>query len=183
MGTALSSRGTASLSEILVNGEATWNRLLNTGSQSPLTSGQIQLAYFVAQVTEYVTAITTGCEGTAAGTVTANAIGIYSVNTGTGNLTLLSSVADNTLWTSTYSVYTQTLSAPLLKQAGVTYAIGCLSIAVTEPTLTGVNVAGSSANFSSKTLADVTGQTGLPSSISGASALNSYYAPWAALTH
>lgn len=133
------------------------------------TLGQLLLAYFNAQRTETVGHVATETGGTAAAGLTTAAIGAYSVDA-LGNLTLLASVSDLTLWTGTFTLYTRAWSVAWPKTAGLTYAIGVLAAGTTPPALSGSAVTGNFANQAPLMCAiGGTGLSSLPASVAAGS--------------
>ncbi|MBN2445530.1 MAG: hypothetical protein JXO22_02310, partial [Phycisphaerae bacterium] len=112
-------------------------------------------------------------------------IGIYSVDAGTGDLTLVASTANDTaLWIAANTAYTKALSASFSKTAGSQYAVGVLCVgASTAPTMVGQSaIAATEAALSPRLSGLVSGQTDLPSNITAGSVAASSNIPYAVLT-
>ncbi len=123
--------------EPLASGESIFPRVTLAGGPQ-LATGQLQLSYWKAATSGLATSVTTNTTGTGAAGLTYAAIGIYSVDS-SGNLTLIGSTADlhTTLWLSTFTPYTSTLTTPFPRSAGSRYAAGMLAVGATPPSLTG----------------------------------------------
>jgi hypothetical protein len=154
----------------LTSGESIIDRLNVSGAGQP-DSGTVFLSYFTAIKTETCNKVVTATNGTAASGLTTAALGIYSVASN-GNLTLLSSVSDTTMWTSTYTTYTRNWGVSFSKVAGVRYAFAVLAAGSTTPSLN-YSIPGFS-GIAPILLGTVTGQTSLPSTISSGSVGGDY---------
>lgn len=135
-------------------------------------SGTMRFTFFRARRTGTVSSVVLQSGSVAAATPTLIRIGLYAEDA-SGNLTLVGSTTnDTTLFASTFTSYTKTLSTPWTgKVANSRYALGILVLAGTTPTLYGVPGSPSgglpySEMFRSpKFQANLTGQTDLPSSV------------------
>lgn len=157
--------------DLLTNGESSFPRISISQSNSS-GSGNLRLAFFTARKTETITQVVafTGTTAAAA-TPTLCRIGIYSV-AANGDLTLVASTAnDTTLFASTSTAYTRTLSASWSKVAGTRYAIGALVVSgATMPMLIGTSVIVSAVAAGPPLIsAAISGQTDLPASVLSAS--------------
>lgn len=123
----------------LSSGESTIPRLMVHTTGVVSTSQYLRLTYFKARKTETITKVRT-ITGTAATGSTLCRVGIYSVD-GSGNLTLVASIANDTnLWIAANTAYESTLSASWSKVRGTTYAVGVLWVGSgTAPTFRGNN--------------------------------------------
>jgi hypothetical protein len=99
----------------------------NTGT---MVSGRLHLHYFTAERTEAISQIETYSGATAAGaTPTLIRLGIYSIDTVTGDGTLVASIAnDLTLYVATFTTYLRSLTSTFSKVRGARYAIGTLVV-------------------------------------------------------
>lgn len=142
-----------------------------------MTSGTLRLCYFTALKTETIATIRAVCAGTAAGaTPTLVRYGVYSVDPGTGDLTLIAStVNDTALFAANNTQYPKALSATWDKVAGTRYAIGLLVVtAAAAPTIDGAAFSGGSAEMGAgpRISGNKTGETDLPATITDASLTN-----------
>jgi hypothetical protein len=112
----------------LASGESVFPRVATGATQTP-TSGQMIFGCWTAMTTGTATTVTTVSGGTAAATLTYAAVGIYSVDS-SGNLTKITDTGDlhTTLWASTYTGYTSTLSPSFSRVAGSRYAVAVLAV-------------------------------------------------------
>lgn len=156
---------------LLASGEASLQRDFASVAAT-LSSGILRLRYFTARKTESVTKVRTYTGNTAAAATPAPPtlcrVGIYSVNTGTGALTLVASIAnDTTLWAATQTAYESTLSATWSKVAGTRYAAGLLCVTgATAPTVAAGSISSNPIVGRSPRLAGSVGsQTDLPASL------------------
>lgn len=160
----------------LATGEANVPRL-NLAAMSQIATQALALTYFTAQKTETINAVKTYSGGTAGASLTLARIGVYS-EAANGDITLVASIAnDTTLWTSTNTTYTRSLSASWSKTAGQRYAVGVLAVGTTMPNFYGINlsnaaVLGNVLGGSPRIYGQVASQTDLPSSVSAASIAN-----------
>jgi hypothetical protein len=159
----------------LTVGESVIDRRYGGITGISLTSGTIRFTYFQAEKTETCTQIRSITDGTAAAaTPTLAKMGVYSVNTSTGDLTLLSASANDTaLWNATSSPFTKSLGGGtgFAKVAGTWYACADLIITgTTAPNLAGTqHQVGSVMASAPRWTSALTGQTDLPSSVTSAS--------------
>lgn len=148
-------------------GEEVFPRLLSSGGNQPPT-GILVLSYFYARKTETVTRLMTLTNQTAAATVSYAAMGVYSIDTG-GAASLIGQTAnDTTLFNATYQKWTRNLLAPFQKTRGQRYGFAHLVLAATTPVFAAVNSNGHYVDLAPKMAAEVSGQTGLPASITNA---------------
>jgi hypothetical protein len=116
-------------------GEASCDRQKLRSSTTALTSGAIELAYFVATKSETINSLTLYSTGTAASGLTLARYCVYSVASN-GDLSLVASTTtDTTLLTTTNTAYPKALAAPWAKVAGQPYAVGVLLVGTTMPTM------------------------------------------------
>jgi hypothetical protein len=154
----------------LTSGEATIDRRYGGITGVTITSGTVRFTYFQAEKSETVTQIKSVTDGTAAAaTPTIARMGVYSID-GAGNLTLITSSANDTaLWNATSSPFTKALGGGTgyAKVAGTWYAIGDIIVtAVATPTLAGTqHQVGSIMQTAPRLTAAFAGQTDLPSSV------------------
>lgn len=155
----------------LTTGESTISRRAVCASTVSSGNGNLRLTYFTAKKTETVTQIRTITGGTAAAGATLCRVGIYSVD-GSGNLTLIASIANDTaLWAAASTAYTRSLSASFSKVAKTRYAVGHLVVGTTTaPTFLGQGFLNNAeAGISPRISGFYGSQTDLPSSISAGS--------------
>jgi hypothetical protein len=155
----------------LTTGESTISRRLVCAATVASGNGTLRLTYFTAKKTETVTQIRTITGGTAAAGATLCRVGIYSVD-GSGNLTLIASIANDTaLWAAASTAYTRSLTASFSKVAKTRYAIGHLVVGTTTaPTFLGQGfLTTAEAGISPRISGFYGSQTDLPSSISAGS--------------
>ena len=131
--------------EALSSGESILPRFVSNESQVTLSTGLVNLTYWVAVTTGSSTGVTTYTSTTAASGNAYVGLGVYSVNLSNGNLTLeaVTSNVSGSNYTSAYAAYTNTWSASLnggifSRVAGNTYALGILAIGGTMPSLCGI---------------------------------------------
>jgi hypothetical protein len=156
------------LSDDIATGESTLPRRLCSTSGVATTNGFLRLTYFTARKTETVTQIRTVTGATAAVAPTLCRVGIYSVD-GSGNLTLIASIAnDTTLWLAASTGYTRSLSASFSKTKGTRYAVGHIVVgSTTAPNLFGsAAVTASEAAIAPRLCGLLSSQTDLPATIS-----------------
>lgn len=143
-----------------------WSAVQNCTLQG---SGALALVYLTADQTLTPSGVAVGTYNTAAAaTPTLVRFGLYSVDTGSGDLTLIASTPnDTTLLAATYTIYSKSWSTPVELNRGVRYALGLLVVTgTTMPTLIGANAY--SGSFSSRAPAishKVAGQSDLPASV------------------
>jgi hypothetical protein len=123
--------------EPLNTGEAIYPRINTSGGPS-LASQSLCLSFWTAATNGNATSVVTVTTGTAASGLTYAAVGIYLVDA-LGNLTLQTSTGDlhSTLWAATFTTYTSTLTTAFSRAYGQRYALGCLAVGTTPPTLAG----------------------------------------------
>jgi hypothetical protein len=99
---------------------------------------------------------------------------VYSVD-GSGNLTLVGSIVNDTsLFGTTSTSYSRSLSASFSKVAGQRYAVAVLQVGTTTATLHGASVGVTAEGaVAPRVTAQVSGQTDLPASIAVGSLQNS----------
>lgn len=116
--------------DIPITGEYIPNRELWTSTSVTTVSQRLFLMFFTARNTETITTATCYTAGTAAGaTPTFCGYGLYSVDSTTEDLTLITSTAnDTTLFASTNTAYPKAFQASWSKVAGQRYAIGHLVV-------------------------------------------------------
>jgi hypothetical protein len=157
----------------LTTGESIIDRRYGGVTGITLASGTVRYTYFQAEKTETCTQIKSVTDGTAAGaTPTLAKMGVYSVNTSTGDLTLLaSSTNDTALWNATSSPFTKSLGTGFAKVAGNWYACADLIVtAATAPNLAGTqHQVGSILASAPRWTAAFASQTDLVASVSSAS--------------
>jgi hypothetical protein len=145
--------------------------VINTGNTLP-ASKSLHLSYFTANQNLSATSVVTNAGTTAATSATLSRIGIYSVD-GSENLTLIGSIVDDhsNLWTSTFTVYTRSLSATTTITKGSRYAIGLLCVTTGAlPSFPGTgNVGGNVHPFTPRLSGVVTNQNDLPSTVTAGS--------------
>jgi hypothetical protein len=140
------------------NGEITLPRIHTDDSGtygSTPASGEMRLTYFRAQTSGSRGTVRFQTASTAASSSTLARVGLYSVDTASGNLTLMAACANQTC----------TLSASVSLTAGTTYAIGILQIASTPASLAGQWFNGTFLGATPKLAQKVTGLSDLPSSV------------------
>lgn len=157
----------------LTNGESTIGRKEISSNTASISSQSLRLTYFTARKDETVTQISTVTGGTAAAaTPTLCRWGIYSVDSTTGDLTLIASTAnDTTLFAAATTEYIRSLQAPFTKVKGARYAIGILVVSgVATPTFHGHTVNQSVIMIAPPRLSGLlASQADLPSTISNGS--------------
>ena len=122
---------------------------------------------------------------TASSGLTYAAVGLYSVNTSTGALTLVASTPSSTTMCNTaYTAYKTSFSTPYSRTAGSLYAIGVLMTGSTMPSLlsTGGNGLGNAIPPRAAAAYVVSGGSPLPSSITDASLATTYIKHFATVT-
>lgn len=155
----------------VASGESTIPRRLVNINSAASGNGNLRLTYFTAIKTETITEIRMHTGSSAAVSPTLCRVGIYSID-GSGNLTLIASIAnDTTLWIASSTTYTRSLSASFSKVRGTRYAVGTLVTGTTTaPNFAGQAWLNASESFVSPPLsAFVSGQTDLPATINYAS--------------
>lgn len=155
--------------DALTTGEGTLSRRQVSTTSVSTTSGTVRLTYFTAKKTETCTQMKLFSGGTAAGaTPTLVRGGVYSID-GSGNLTLLASIAnDTTIFASTLTAYTRSFSGGnFSKVAGTRYAYGQIVVTgATAPTCIGQNsLVATIAGTAPRLGGQWSGQTDLPGSI------------------
>lgn len=167
----------------LTSGEGTLSRREVNGSSVASGNGNLRLTYFTAKKTETITQIRTMVNTAAVGASLAR-VGIYSVD-GSGNLTLVASIADDhsNLWIAATTVYTRSLSASWSKVKGTRYAIGILVVGTsTAPTFYGQStLLASECGIAPRISGILASQTDLPSSITAGSVGDSGHQTYVAL--
>jgi hypothetical protein len=158
----------------LTTGESTLVRRMVTSSAVPTTNNTMRLTYFTARKTETVTQLRTISGSTAQVGATLCRVGIYSVD-GSGNLTLVGSIAnDTTLWLAASTAYTRSLSESFTKTRGQRYAVAVLVVgSSTAPTTLGqLSMVTSEAVVAPRLSGFVASQTDLPATVSVGSVLD-----------
>lgn len=162
--------------------ETMFRRFIQTAGM-PSTNGNLRLTYFTARKSETVTQVRVPTGSTAAVGATLCRIGLYTVDPSTGDLTLVTSTANDTnLWIAQNTAYTKTLSSSYAVTRGTRYAIGLLVVgASTAPTFMGSGPGGAATQFAAEPrLAALRGsRTDLDASITVANltdSTNQYYA-------
>lgn len=148
------------------------------GTISP-ASGWLMLYGFTAGVGRIITKLGVGVGGTAAVGVTHFQIGLYSVNTATGALTLVANTTDQTTGlTAVYNPYQVSLAANYTLVAGTRYMAAVVITATTMPIL---NAAAGSDDYGANAYVGgvqqrlcgyVTAQTVLPGTIADSAITN-----------
>jgi hypothetical protein len=141
------------------------------GTISP-TSGELTLYCFTAGVSRAITKLGLSVGATAAAGVTYCALGLYTVNTTTGAMTLVASTPNTTTAAAAaYTPYQIGLTATYSLVAGTRYAVGFLMLATTMPVM---NAAAGSDDYGNnnfvsgvqnRLLGQITGETTLPATI------------------
>jgi hypothetical protein len=149
---------------------------LNVNSAQPLNaSGTLHLIYFTARKTETINNIRMSTDATAATGTTLARMGIYSVNAGTGDLTLVAACAnDAALFGGTYTPYQRALTAAFNKVKGTRYAVGVLVVGTGMPAITATTCAGADAALAPRLCGIVTGQADLPANVTGGTVADDY---------
>lgn len=139
------------------------------GGEVQMVAGTMHLSYFTARTTGSITGIKT-TSGAASTGATLARVGIYSIDASTGAGTLVASIAsDLTLWASSYTTYTRSLTVALSKVKGTRYAIGVLFTGTTPPEAECNSIRFGSAAQAPRISGDLSGQTNLPASFADAS--------------
>ena len=151
----------------LAVGEELLPRLNVNGSQSLNASGSLHLTYFTARKTETINNVQMVTDSTAATGVTLARMGVYSVDPGTGNLTLVAATAnDVNLFNGAYSAFQRALTTPFNKVKGTRYAFAVLVVGTGMPNLSAIiTPAGIDASAAPRLNGLVTGQADLPATI------------------
>jgi hypothetical protein len=162
--------------EPLSIGESTLSRRLVAYNTLGSTNGFLRLTYFTARKTETITQIRVLTGATGAVGATSALIGVYSVNPVNGDLSLLASVSDTSLFATAQTAYTRTLSSSVSKVRGQRYAIGFLVVGTTvAPTYPGISGGLPSSEIGGqepKLAGFVASQTELPSSLTASQVAN-----------
>lgn len=161
----------------LADGEENIHRLfLSSAGNAPATQ-TLRLSYFTAEKTEDISRIKVYTGSTAAGaTPTYAALGIYSEDPATGDLTLVGQTAsDTTLFNAANTGFTRNLTAPFKKRAGTRYATASLVVSsAAMPSFVSVTPqAGAELAIAPKLTGLVAGKTTMPASILGSAVLGS----------
>lgn len=169
----------------LTSGESTLARDAINANVT-MSSGTLRLAYFTARKTETVRNVRVPCPGNAGATPTLVRVGVYSV-AATGDLTLIGSTANNTAMLSVAAtLYTQAITTPFIKTAGLRYAVGLLVVtAAAAPTVPGNTLVGgiaAEAAIDPRRSALFGGQTDLPTPIAPGSLTDTATVPYYVLT-
>jgi hypothetical protein len=166
----------------LTSGEATFLRETLSGAAA-LTSGELLLSYWFAVKSESSVAVTILSNSTASSGLTYAAIGLYSVSTGTGELTLEASTPSTTTLCGTeYTLYKTDFSTPYSRTAGNEYAIGVLMTGSTMPSLTAAPGDTNANSIPPRVSGALSGQSSLPSSIADSSLSDTYLRFFATVT-
>jgi hypothetical protein len=156
-------------------GEGTFARAL-AYNQLQLITQNAWFSYFTAQRSETVDWVTTYTAANGA-TITYGAISIYTVDSA-GNLTQVGTTGDlhASIWASSFTMYTEQLTAPFSKVAGQQYAIGVLAVGSGTPNLLCAQTQnGAPLALAPALFANLSGQSSLPSSVAaGSLAFSSY---------
>lgn len=163
-------------------GETAPDRSAWISANVPLTSQQIRFTYITARKSEIINTLSTFTGATAAGaTPTLCRVGVYSVDSKNGNLTLMAACANDTaLWNAPNARFDKSLTTPWRKQAGTRYALACLCVSVAAlPVLQGggsgstTTVISDLMNLEPRLVAALSGQADLPASVASASLISS----------
>lgn len=172
---------------VLATGVEVCERQFATGTTSP-ASGELWLSYFTSHRGSasggVITKIRSYIGGTAGSGLTIGRIGLYTVDSLTGDLTLVASAPNGAAtWTGTYTSVDHTLSASYTLSVGARYAVGVVFVGTTPPTLVQMNGSSDwSLNAAPPRLCGkLTSQTDLPSSVTEASIGTTAGAPYAIL--
>jgi hypothetical protein len=128
------------LEEAPVVGEETFPLLGATSATRDIASGMLRLTYFLASKSETSTQVKMVGGTTAAGaTPTTVKMGLYEINSTTGDGTLVGATANDTsLFAVASTSYTRSWVTPFAKVAGRRYALGLLIVtSFAAPTLWG----------------------------------------------
>jgi hypothetical protein len=138
-------------------------------SQTPATK-VLHLQYFVAQRATVVGHVEFATGGTAGSASTLTQVGLFTVNTSTGALTLVASSASPGATLGSYAQPSLALTAAYTLTAGVTYVVGLLQVATTPASIMGQYAVGEYFGESPLLCQELSGQSTMPASItSGAS--------------
>lgn len=179
--------------EILGSGLAVPNRrdVVGAANGATMTSGNLRLSYFVAPVTQTYTGVRVVVGTVPATLASLSRIGVFSVNTATGDITLIAAITnDTTLYaTGSSSPARAFTSGACNLVAGQTYAIGQLSVQIgTAAIISALSPGGSLSDeyaVAPRISGIVTAQADLPAigaSILAASILTQAVTPYCALT-
>lgn len=166
---------------LVTSGEETFPRMMASFTTGTLGNQLLRLSFFTARETETITSIRVDTTGTAAGaTPTLIRFGIYSVDSSSGDITLVASTPnDTTLLAATNTRYTKALSASFNKVAGTRYAVGGLVVtAAAAPTVSMCAVPVPEAGEAPRVTASVSGQADLPASVAAGSLTNVTNSPY-----
>ena len=160
-----------SMLEPLTVGQSTMPRMAISAANLPSGNGNLRVTYFTARKSETVTQVRVPC-GTAAVGATLARIGLYSVDPGTGDLTLVASTPNDTgLWIVANTAYTKAFSASYAVTRGSRYAVGLIVVGTsTAPVFMGTGPGGASTEFgvAPRLCAVRTGRTDLDATIAAA---------------
>jgi hypothetical protein len=121
----------------LLVGDETYGRK-NQGGPVSISSGAMQLGFLTATRTELTTQARFVSGGVAIATPTLIRYGLYSVAANGDGTLVASTASDVTLFAATNTGYSKAWTTPFTKVAGVRYALGCLVVATTAGSLTGL---------------------------------------------
>lgn len=140
----------------------------------PPASGDLNLTYFQAETDLVAATVSLVVNDTAASGLTLAKVGLYAVDDA-WDLTLLGSTANTTsTFSSTFTTYPLSLSAPAQLNAGGIYAVGAVMAGTTMPHLSGTFSA-DAANLWPRLCSKLSGQTDLPETITDASTAWNYF--------
>lgn len=143
---------------------------ITTTSITPIT-GQLHLTYFRCRVQLPISNVVIARTGTAPSvTPTLCRIGLYSVDSSSGDLTLVGSTANDTaLFNGTNTTTTKALQATVTSIPGQLYALGllCVQPSGTLPTFAGHNIAQVVSTVNPRLMGGLGSQTDLPATILG----------------
>lgn len=148
-------------------------------SNALVTATQVlRLTYFTGRKTETTTQVRVPSGGTAAGaTPTLCRVCLYTIDSSTGDGTLVASIANDTaLWSVANTGYTRSWSASYAKVAGQRYALGILVVtAAATPTFPGDSIAAGAlaeTAIDPRLCASLSGQSDVPASFSAGALSN-----------
>lgn len=168
----------------LTSGRETVPRVTVSNAVGPITSGQMQFAFFTPDTSYSSTLVRVGCGATAAASVTLARVGLYTVDSA-GNLALVASTAnDTTLFATINTMYTKTWTTPVTVNGGQQYAVGVLVTATTMPAWLGVALSTAMAAefaLAPRLTGTLASQADLPASTSTAALANTHRVIYAAI--
>lgn len=167
------------------NAEVTVPRLLASNGAT-LSSGTMRLAYWTAQHSAtYGTIRVAGGSAASGAPPTVCRLGVYSIDSATGNLTLIAACAnDTTLFNAAGTMFSRPLTTPVTLTAGQRYAMGFLVVTTgTAPNVTCASTQLPAAEMvlEPRLSALLTAQTDLPASITAGALTTSTAVAYGAL--